>query len=155
MDLTSLGECYNDSAGFRYGYDDEEKPCIFMKMNRVSSSFCIDQFDVNSIKKWLVFSLFTQTHQGLLQVLKMVDYSLSWEQDSAYNWQRYFLANRNILGKDLGVKLSFKGYRYFLCSDCTVYAYYCFDCVFVFIVIIVYSCRCTTGSQSLMMGKIM
>lgn len=40
MDLTSLGECYNNSAGFQYGYD-EEKPCIFMKMNRVSSCYCI------------------------------------------------------------------------------------------------------------------
>lgn len=48
MDLTSLGECYNSSSDFQYGYD-EEKPCIFMKMNRVSSSFY--QFDVDDVKK--------------------------------------------------------------------------------------------------------
>lgn len=46
MDLTSLGECYNSSSDFQYGYD-EEKPCIFMKLNRVSSSFY--KFDVDGV----------------------------------------------------------------------------------------------------------
>lgn len=40
MDLTALGECYDDNSDFQYGYD-EDKPCIFVKMNRVSSPFCI------------------------------------------------------------------------------------------------------------------
>ncbi|XP_020608387.1 sodium/potassium-transporting ATPase subunit beta-1-like [Orbicella faveolata] len=34
MDLTALGECYDNSSDFQYGYD-EGKPCIFMKLNRV------------------------------------------------------------------------------------------------------------------------
>ena len=34
MDLSALGPCYDDSSNFKYGYD-EQKPCIFMKMNRV------------------------------------------------------------------------------------------------------------------------
>ena len=37
MDLSALGECYNTSSEFEYGYD-EDKPCIFVKLNRVSSS---------------------------------------------------------------------------------------------------------------------
>lgn len=42
MDLTALGECYDNSSDFQYGYD-EGKPCIFMKLNRVSSTFfCIN-----------------------------------------------------------------------------------------------------------------
>lgn len=53
MDLTSLGECYNNSSDFQYGYD-EDKPCIFMKLNRVSSSFY--QFDVD-VKKLFVFTI--------------------------------------------------------------------------------------------------
>lgn len=35
VDLSALGPCYDNSTDFKYGYD-EEKPCIFMKMNRVS-----------------------------------------------------------------------------------------------------------------------
>lgn len=34
MDLSSLGPCYSNDTDFEYGYD-EEKPCIFMKINRV------------------------------------------------------------------------------------------------------------------------
>ncbi|RMX42935.1 hypothetical protein pdam_00001774 [Pocillopora damicornis] len=34
VDLSALGPCYDNSTEFKYGYD-EEKPCIFMKMNRV------------------------------------------------------------------------------------------------------------------------
>ena len=40
MDLTALGECYDNSSDFQYGYD-EDKPCIFMKLNRVSPLFFI------------------------------------------------------------------------------------------------------------------
>ena len=47
MDLDALGECYNTSSGFKYGYD-EDKPCIFVKLNRVSSPF-LCQFDVNRV----------------------------------------------------------------------------------------------------------
>ena len=38
VDLTSLGDCYKNSTDFKYGYD-EEKPCFFMKLNRVGFSF--------------------------------------------------------------------------------------------------------------------
>lgn len=34
MDLTALGECYNTSSEFEYGYN-EDMPCIFVKLNRV------------------------------------------------------------------------------------------------------------------------
>ena len=48
MDLAALGECYSNSSEFQYGYD-EDMPCIFMKMNRVSSSFCISLIGMSSI----------------------------------------------------------------------------------------------------------
>ena len=38
MNLTTLGECYNNNETFQYGHN-EGKPCIFFKMNRVSFSF--------------------------------------------------------------------------------------------------------------------
>ena len=45
MDLSALGECYDTSSEFEYGYN-EDKPCIFVKLNRVSSSL-LCQFCVN------------------------------------------------------------------------------------------------------------
>ena len=42
LDLNTLGECYSNASDFKYGYDDE-KPCIFFKMNRVSFCFLCEE----------------------------------------------------------------------------------------------------------------